>query len=33
MKNLIKIFKDYYCQLCGRIWYNCVCSHDDLDDE
>lgn len=22
-----------YCLDCGRIYYNCVCSHDDLDDE
>lgn len=36
MKNkLLKltISKSDYCPTCGRIWYNCVCSHDDLDDE
>jgi len=20
------------CRLCGMVWYNCLCGHDDLDD-
>lgn len=37
MKNKTFTFRPdesgQYCLDCGRIFYNCVCSHDDLDDE
>lgn len=33
MKFLIKLYNAFRCKVCGYPYYQCVCNHDEMDDE